>query len=38
MLGLGQEDGVEDMILQPEIWWHNAVYHEADHSMKYSHT
>ena len=34
MIGLGQEDEIEEIILQPEIWWHDAVYHEMDHCSK----
>ena len=37
MIGLGQEDEIEEITLQPEIWWHDAVYHEADHCMKWPH-
>ena len=31
MIGLCQEDEIEEIILWPEIWWHDAVYHEMDH-------
>ena len=24
--------------IRPEIWWHDAVYHEADHCMKWPHS
>ena len=34
MIGLDQEDEIKEITLQPEIWWHDAVYHEADHCMK----
>ena len=35
MKGLGQEDDIEEITLQPEIWWHDAIYHEADHWSLY---
>ena len=35
MIGLGQEDEIEEITLRLEIWWHDAVYHEADHCMKW---
>ena len=38
MIGLGQEDEIEEITLQPEIWWHDAVHHEADHCMKRPHS
>ena len=38
MIGLGQEDEIEEITLQSEIWWHDAVYHEADHCMKWPHS
>ena len=25
----------EENALWPEIWWHDAVYHEADHCLKW---
>ena len=31
MIGLGQEDEIEEITLRSEIWWHDTVYHEADH-------
>ena len=31
---LGQKDEIKEVTLRPEIWWHDAVYHEADHCMK----
>ena len=37
MIGLGQEDEIEEITLRTEIWWHDAVYHEADHCMKWPH-
>ena len=37
MIGLGQEDDIEKIIFRPEIWWHDVVYHEADHGMKWPH-
>ena len=33
-LALSQEDEIEEIRLRPEIWWHDAVYHEADLCMK----
>ena len=38
MKGLGQKDEIEEITLRPEIWWHDAVYHEADHCMKWPHS
>ena len=38
MMGLGQEDEIEEITLRPEIWWHDAVYHEGDHCMKWPHS
>ena len=38
MIGLGQEDEIEEIILRPAIWWHDTVYHEADHCMKWPHS
>ena len=40
MIGLGQEDEIEieEIILRPEIWRHDVVYHEADHCMKWPHS
>ena len=38
MIGLGQEDEIEEITLQPEIWRHDTVYHEADHCMKSPHS
>ena len=38
MIGLGQEDEIEEITLWPEIWWHDAVYHVADHCMKWPHS
>ena len=35
MIGLGQEDEIEEITLRPEIWWHDVVHHEADHCMKW---
>ena len=29
MIGLGQEDEIKEILLGPEIWCHDAVYHEA---------
>ena len=31
MIGLGQEDEIEEITLRSEIWWHDIVYREADH-------
>ena len=38
MIGLGQRNEIEEITLQPEIWWHDVVYHEADHCMKWPHS
>ena len=38
MIGLGQEDEIEEITLRPEIWWHDVVYHEADHCIKWPHS
>ena len=38
MIYFGQKDAIEKIALLPEIWWHDAVYHEADHCMKWSHS
>ena len=35
MIGLGQESEIEEITLQPEIWGHDAAYHEAGHCMKW---
>ena len=35
IIGFGQEDEIEEITLRPEIWWHDAVYHEADDCMKW---
>ena len=35
IIGLGQEDEMEEITLWPEIWWHDVVYHEADCCMKW---
>ena len=37
MIGLGQEVEIEEITLRPEIWWHDTVYHEADHCIKWPH-
>ena len=37
MIGLVQEDTIEEITLQPEIWWHYDVDHKADHCMKWPH-
>ena len=34
MMGLGQEDEIEEITIWPGIWWHDVVYHEVDHCMK----
>ena len=36
MIGLGHE--IEEITLRPEIWWHDAVYHEVDHCKKWTHS
>ena len=38
MKGLGQEVEIEEITLRPEIWWHDVVYHEVDHCMKWPHS
>ena len=38
MIGLGQEDEFEEITLRPEIWRHDAVHHEADYCMKWTHS
>ena len=35
MIGLDQEDETEEITLWPDIWWHDAVYHKADHCMNW---
>ena len=35
MIGLGQEDQIEEITLRPDMWWSDAIYHEADHCMKW---
>ena len=25
----------EEITLRPEIWWHDAMYHEADYYLKW---
>ena len=35
MIGVGQEDEIEEITLQPEIWWHDVIYHEEDQCMKW---
>ena len=30
---LRKEDEIKEIILQPEIWLHDAIYHEAEHCM-----
>ena len=37
-IGLGHEDEIEEITLRPEIWWHDAVNHEADQYMKWPHS
>ena len=32
MIGLGQQEEIEEVTLQPEVWWHDSVYHEVHHS------
>ena len=36
-IGFGQGDEIEEMTLRPENWWHDPVYHDADHCMKWPH-
>ena len=45
MLGLGQVRGMmthigkcEEIRLKPKIWCHDAIYHEADHYRKWTHS
>ena len=38
MICLGQEDGIEEIILQTGIRWHDAVSNELDHCMKGPHS
>ena len=38
IIGLGQEDTIEEITSRPEIWWHDVVYHEGDHCMKWPHS
>ena len=38
MIGWGLEDEIEVITLRPEIWWRDAVDHEADHCMKWPHS
>ena len=38
MMGLGQEDEIEDLTLRPEIWCHDAVSRNAYHCMKWPHS
>ena len=40
MLGqfLVQEDAIEEITIRPEIWWHDGVYHEGEHCMKWPHS
>ena len=38
MIGLGQEDEIEESTLRPEIWWDDVIYHEVDHCMKWPHS
>ena len=45
MLGLDQVWGMmthigicEEITLWPRIWWHDAMYHEADHYLKWPHS
>ena len=38
MIGLGQEGKIGEITLRPEIWWHDAVCHAADHCMKWPHS
>ena len=38
MICLDQEDEIEEITLWSKIWWHGAVYHEADHCMKWTHS
>ena len=35
VIGLGKENEIEEITLWPEIWWHDTLYHEADHCMKW---
>ena len=35
MIDLGEEDEIEEITLRSEIWWHDAIHHEADRCMKW---
>ena len=36
-IGLGQEYEIKEITLRPEIWWHDAVFHETDQCVKLPH-
>ena len=36
--GIFQGDEIDEITLRSESWWHDAVYHEADHCMKWPHS
>ena len=38
MIDFDLEDEIEELTLRPEIWWHDAVYHETDHCVKWPHS
>ena len=38
MIGLGQDDEIVEITLRPEIWYYDAIYHEAHHCMKWQHS
>ena len=35
MIGLEQEDEIEEITFLHEIWWYDLVYHEVDQCMKW---
>ena len=38
MIGFGQEDEFEEIALRPDISRYDAIYHEADHCVKWPHS
>ena len=35
MIGVGQGDEIEEIILRPEIWLHDVIYYEAGHCIEW---